>query len=104
MRAERQKAMTKSSGTKPVVKMSKSKFPRCLRCNKRVEKLIILPAARNARNVTIEYECHGECVSQEMPAAMVADGLQSFTAFNDYTSGLMLSSSQKKPSAKKDST
>ena len=68
-----------------------SKLPTCLRCNKLVDWLRVSPNPRNPNGVTVEYQCHGETVTQEMPSSAVTneEGLSTYTAFNDYTSGLM---------------
>lgn len=74
----------------PTTRLPKSKFPWCLRCDKRVETLTVQP--HRAGSVIVEYQCHGETVSQEMKASEFGggQGLASYTAFNAYTSGLML--------------
>ena len=38
----------------------------------------------------VEYRCHGESARQEMPMSLLAGGLAAYTAFNEYSSGLML--------------
>ncbi len=96
--------MVKSSSTRSAIKLPKSKFPRCLHCNKAVETLTVAPNSNNPGKIIIEYQCHGERVSQEMPSSVLADGqgLASYTAFNAFTSGLMLHESLKKSKVKKD--
>ncbi len=76
----------------PPTKLPKSKSPWCLRCEKRVETLSVRPQPRRPGSVIVEYQCHGERVSQEMQASELSggQGLASYTAFNAYTSGLML--------------
>lgn len=71
------------------IKLTKSQYPRCLRCDKRVDALHIAPDARDPQRVTVSYECHGERVSQEMHRADVENGLRHYTAFNAYTSGML---------------
>jgi hypothetical protein len=90
--------MTGAPSTKALLKLPKSKFPRCLRCNKRVESLTVAASANSVDKVTVAYECHGEHVSQEISRAVLesAQGLTAYTAFNAYTSGLMLGEKQKK--------
>jgi|GEM_PF-4863514 len=87
-------------------KLPKSKYPWCLRCNKRVEALTIREEPRHAGNVIVEYRCHGETVSQEMEPSELNDeqGLASFTAFNAYTSGLLLGEQTHKAGRKKGHT
>ena len=91
-RGERRQEMTTSAPAKSAIKLTKSKFPRCLRCNKRVDALTVREDTHHAGKVIVEYQCHGETVSQEMPSSLLTggQGLASYTAFNDYTSGLML--------------
>ena len=97
--------MVKSAPAKTAPKLPKSKFPWCLRCDKRVETLTIRPEPRHTSNVIVEYHCHGETVSQEMSSSLLtgSQGLALYTAFNAYTSGLMLGGPPKKLSKKKGS-
>ena len=81
--------MSQISPTKSAAKLPKSKYPWCLRCNKRVEAVAVHAETRQAGNFIVEYRCHGESVSQEMEAFELTDGLASYTAFNAYTSGLL---------------
>jgi hypothetical protein len=81
--------MTESARSKSAAKLPKSKHPWCLRCNKRVESVVVTPEPRHEGNFIVEYWCHGERVSQEMEAFELSDGLASYTAFNAYTSGLL---------------
>lgn len=81
-------------------RLSKSKSPWCVRCGKRVEKIAVVPDPRRGGQAVVEYHCHGEAVRQEMPASLVEGGLASYTAFNTYTSGLMLGTPTP-PSSKK---
>jgi hypothetical protein len=81
--------MTESAESKSAAKLGKSKYPWCLRCNKRVDFVAVNPEPRRAGNFIVEYQCHGESVSQEMEAFEINDGLASYTAFNAYTSGLL---------------
>ena len=62
------------------------------------------PNSANPSTVTVEFECHGETVSQDIPSSLLAgeQGLASFTVFNDFTSGL-LPAETAKPAAKKSS-
>lgn len=85
------------------IKLSESKFPHCLRCNARVNALTALPVPNHPDKVIIEYQCHGESVSQELPASVLANeqGLSAYTAFNAYTSGLMLSERAEKQSGER---
>ena len=74
---------------KSAAKLPKSKYPWCLRCNKRVDFVGVAPEPRRAGNFIVEYRCHDESVTQEMEAFEIKDGLASYTAFNAYTSGLL---------------
>jgi hypothetical protein len=71
---------------------AKSKFPHCIRCDKPVDSLIILPKSNELATVIVEFECHGEKVGQEIPSTILdtRHGLASYTAFNDFTSALIL--------------
>ncbi len=84
--------MAKAAPVKVMTKLPKVKYPWCLRCNRRVETLTIQPKAARGGIIIVEYQCHGERVSQEMATAQLtaAKGLADYTAFNTYTSGLML--------------
>jgi len=81
--------MSQTPPTKSAAKLPKSKYPWCLRCNKRVDTVTVCAEARQPGNFIVEYRCHGESVSQEMEAFELMDGLASYTAFNAYTSGLL---------------
>jgi hypothetical protein len=81
--------MTETSGSKSAPKLEESRYPWCLRCNKRVDFVAVSPEPRREGNFIVEYRCHGESVSQEMEAFEINDGLASYTAFNAYTSGLL---------------
>lgn len=81
--------MTESARSESEVKLGKSEYPWCLRCNKRVDSVAVSPEPRRAGNFIVEYHCHGESVSQEMEAFEINDGLAAYTAFNAYTSGLL---------------
>ncbi|MFN2455577.1 MAG: hypothetical protein ABR577_15310 [Pyrinomonadaceae bacterium] len=80
-----------SSAKDAAMHLPESSYPRCLHCNKRVAALTVSPHPNHAGKVIIEYQCHGESVSQEMASSVLASeqGLASYTAFNAYTSGLM---------------
>lgn len=65
-------------------------LPHCLRCDKPVDRIDISPKAGNPDLACVEYECHGEVVRQELPVTAADGGLCRYSAFNDYTSGLML--------------
>jgi hypothetical protein len=95
--------MVKSAAAKATTRLTKAKYPWCLGCNQRVEALTVQPTPGRAGTVTVEYRCHGQNVSQEMPAAQLAgaQGLAAYTAFNAYTSGLMLGASPDKAIKKK---
>lgn len=70
---------------------AKSTFPRCMRCHRPVEKLVIFPDPQDSDKFTVEFQCHGETVMQEIPSSLLGgeQGLGSYIAFSDYTSGLM---------------
>jgi len=72
-------------------------FPRCMRCDKPVDRLGLAPRPDNPGVFRVEYECHNEVVSQELPASAVEAGLSRYTAFNAYTSGLMPASPEERP-------
>jgi len=71
--------------------LPESGFPHCSHCDKPVESLLVTPTPNHPQTITIEYHCHGESAWQDMPASVVNDerGLAGYTAFNDYTSGLL---------------
>jgi hypothetical protein len=73
--------------------LPKSQFPLCTRCHKPVNQLTTVPIHNHPNMVMIEYECHGEHAMQEIDASMLSSqqGLSSYTVFNDYTSGLLKS-------------
>lgn len=74
-----------------VLKLTKSGYPRCLRCGKTVEKLTISADPNDSARLVVDFQCHGESVSQEIPRAMVTGphGLAAYSVFSDYTSGLL---------------
>lgn len=84
--------MTISPPIKAAIKLPKSKFPLCLRCNKRVESLTVTLPENHLGKATVAYQCHGEHVSQDVSQSVLLSeqGLTAYTAFNAYTSGLML--------------
>lgn len=75
----------------PQLAVDASRFPICHRCHKPVEKLSVQPHTQHANTVIVNYECHGARASQEMSSEILASerGLAGYTAFSDYTSGLM---------------
>ena len=77
-------------------------FPRCLRCNKPVDRLIVTPNSDNPDMVMIKFECHGETVSQDISSSLLEGerGLASFTVFNDFTSGLLPAKTSKQAGKK----
>lgn len=83
--------MSKTAATKRAPRVVKSKLPRCLRCDKPVEALTVSPHPSDPGKVIVEFACHGERVSQEMPASLLEgkQGLAQYSVFNAYTSGLM---------------
>ena len=83
--------MSESSSQKSFEQLSESDFPVCLHCGKPVESLIVSPNQHNKEMVTVEYRCHGESVRQDVPASVLTQGrgLAAYTAFNDFTSGLI---------------
>jgi hypothetical protein len=85
--------MRQTSATK-IIKTPKSQYPRCLRCGKAVDFVEVKMSSTRANHVIVEYGCHGEHVSQEMTLAELEIGLENYTAFNDYTSGLMICESK----------
>ena len=66
-------------------------YPFCVRCNKPVESLSVTAHPTATGKVSVSYECHGEHVTQILPASLLTrdKGLADYTAFNAYTSGLM---------------
>jgi hypothetical protein len=54
-----------------------------------VDSVAVSGDLRQTGNFIVEYQCHGESVSQEMETFELTDGLASYTAFNAYTSGLL---------------
>ena len=89
------------SASKAATRLSKSKAPWCLRCGKRVEEASVTPDPRRAGKAVVAYRCHGESASQEMPASLVEGGLSAYTAFNEYSSGLMLGAAPQAAGGKK---
>lgn len=79
------------SATPAATQQTEAHFPRCSRCNKTVDRLVISPQPNHPGQVTVEFECHGESVEQDMPSSLLEgeQGLASYTAFNDFTSGLL---------------
>jgi hypothetical protein len=75
----------------PITQVPAQRRPRCLRCGKPVDSAAIRPKPGNHDYVVVEYECHGERATQEVGADVLQrdEGLAAWTAFNDYTSGLM---------------
>jgi hypothetical protein len=54
-----------------------------------VDSVVVSGETRRPGIFIVEYQCHGERVSQEMETFELTDGLASYTAFNAYTSGLL---------------
>lgn len=52
---------------------------------------MVVPDPHHSEMVIVKYRCHGESARQTMPSLMLKqkDGLAGYTAFNDYTSGLL---------------
>ncbi len=94
--------MSDSPATTAAAVSKEANFPRCVRCNKPVDRLVISPTPNNPGTVTVEFECHGETVEQELPASLLAgeQSLASYTAFNDFTSGLLPSKTSNAASRK----
>ncbi len=65
--------------------------PRCLRCGKPVDAAAIRHKPGDREHVIVEYECHGERASQEVGAGLAErpEELAGYTAYNEFTSGLM---------------
>ena len=82
-------------------RLSQSKSPWCARCGRRVEQAAVTPDPRRAGIAVVEYRCHGESARQEMPQSLLAAGLAAYTAFNEYSSGLMLGAAAPTVSKKK---
>ena len=92
-KARQTEAVMRRSGgaaSKTATRIPKSKSPWCERCRKRVEGSTVTPDPRRAGTAVVEYRCHGESARQEMPMSLLAGGLAAYTAFNEYSSGLML--------------
>lgn len=71
--------------------LTKDKLPQCKHCNKPVENITVFPHPTDVGQVVIEFNCHGETVSQEIPSSMLEgkQGLARYKVFNSLTSGLM---------------
>ena len=97
--------MSDSPATMAAILSMEANYPRCLRCNKPVDRLIVTPNSNDPSTVTIEFECHGETVSQDISSSLMEgeQGLASFTVFNDFTSGLLPAKTTKR-AGKKTST
>jgi hypothetical protein len=82
--------MSESSETGAVASASES-LPWCHFCDKPVESVKVVPDPDRAEMVIVEYHCHNESAQQMMPSLILKqkDGLAGYTAFNDYTSGLL---------------
>ena len=91
----------RESPSKAATIISKSKSPWCERCGKRVEESTVTPDPRRAGKAVVEYRCHGESARQEMPMSLLAGGLAAYTAFNEYSSGLMLGAAAQAANSKK---
>lgn len=85
--SQAQAAQTNANPSTP----PESSFPHCAHCDKPVESLLVTATPNHPQTVTIEYHCHGESAWQDMPASVMTDerGLAGYTAFNDFTSGLL---------------
>jgi ribosomal protein L37AE/L43A len=89
------------SASKAATRIPKLKSPWCERCGKRVEGSTVTPDPRRAGTAVVEYRCHGESARQEMPTSLLAGGLAAYTAFNEYSSGLMLGAAVQAADSKK---
>ena len=89
------------SASEAAARLSKSKSPWCERCGKRVEESTVTPDPRRAGKAVVEYRCHGESARQEMPTSLLTGGLAAYTAFNEYSSGLMLGAALRVTDSKK---
>ena len=71
--------------------LTEEKLPQCKRCNKPVENLTTSPHPSDEGQVIIEFNCHGETVSQEVSASLLqgTKGLAGYKVFNSMTSGMM---------------
>ncbi len=71
--------------------LTKDKLPQCKHCNKPVENITVFPHPTDVGQVVIEFNCHGETVSQEVSASLLEDkaGLARYKVFNSLTSGMM---------------
>lgn len=65
--------------------------PWCLFCGKPVESVSVTQDSQHSDMVVIQYRCHEESAEQTLPASVLESerGLAGYTAFNDYTSGLL---------------
>jgi hypothetical protein len=50
--------------------LTKDKLPQCKRCHQPVENLVISPHPDDEEKVIIEYNCHGETISQEVSTSL----------------------------------
>ena len=75
----------------PITHVPAEHYPQCLRCGKPVDSTVIRHKTGDQENVVVEYECHGERVTQEIAAGVLrrTEALAGCTAFNEYTTGLM---------------
>ncbi len=80
--------------------LTKDKLPQCKQCDKPVENLTVSPHPTDEGQVVIEFNCHGETVSQEVSASLLEGkkGLARYKVFNSMTSGMM---PRKKPTGGK---
>jgi hypothetical protein len=97
--------MNKASSPARQTQLTKDKLPQCKRCDKPVENLTISPHPTDAGQVIIEFNCHGETVSQEIAASTLegAEGLAGYKVFNSMTSGMMPRQKRAEGKAKKGS-
>ena len=83
--------MSNPSKAKSIKKLPKSSCPRCFRCQKPVDKLSVIPDPNEPGRIIIDFQCHGESASQEISSEILEGkhGLSAYTAFSDFTSGLL---------------
>ncbi len=92
-----------STTTSRETKLGKDKLPQCMRCSKPVENLTVSPHPSDTGQVIIEFNCHGETVSQEISASTLTgpEGLARYKVFNSLTSGMMPNTNPTASRAKK---
>lgn len=89
--SEGKQEMKQAVSPTPQTQLTKDKLPQCKQCDKPVEHLTVSPHPTDEGQIIIEFNCHGETVSQEVSASLLKGkaGLARYKVFNSMTSGMM---------------